>query len=74
MSFSLSLLRKIFILCSVIFSISASAEPWIDTSDIYLKANIQLLADTGHITTPVTTYPLMWHDIAQDSKKMNLGN
>ena len=33
------------------------AEPWIDTSDIYLKANIQLLADSGHIITPVTTYP-----------------
>tara|TARA_R110001583_G_scaffold107898_1_gene256592 strand:+ start:958 stop:2415 length:1458 start_codon:yes stop_codon:yes gene_type:complete len=46
------------------------AEPWIDTSDIYLKANIQLLADSGHIVTPVTTYPLMWHDIARDLKQV----
>ncbi len=50
------------------------AEPWIDTSDIYLKANIQLLADTGHIITPVTTYPLMWHDINRDMKNINVAN
>jgi hypothetical protein len=50
------------------------AEPWIDTSDIYLKANIQLLADTGYIVTPVTTYPLMWHDIIRDIKNIDLRN
>jgi hypothetical protein len=50
------------------------AEPWIDTSDIYLKANIQLLADSGHIITPVTTYPLMWHDIIRDIKNIHLEN
>lgn len=49
----------------------AVAEPWIDTSDIYLKANIQLLADSGYIITPVTTYPLMWHDINRDIKSIN---
>lgn len=47
------------------------AEPWIDTSDIYLKANIQLLADAGFITTPTTTYPLMWHDINRDIKSLH---
>jgi len=54
------------------FSFSTLAEPWIDTSDIYLKANIQLLADTGQIITPVTTYPLMWHDIIRDLKNIKL--
>lgn len=64
--------------CFVIFSLSyfylispTAAEPWIDTSDIYLKANIQLLADTGNILTPVTTYPLMWHDIIRDLNNIN---
>jgi len=50
------------ILC--IFSLKA--EPWIGTSDIYLKANIQQLADAGFILTPTTTYPLMWIDILRD--------
>ncbi len=63
--------KKLLIVHCFIFSLSTLAEPWIDTSDIYLKANIQLLADAGHIITPVTTYPLMWHDINQDIKKIN---
>jgi len=63
--------RKLLLVNCFIFSLSALAEPWIDTSDIYLKANIQLLADSGHIITPVTTYPLMWHDINRDLKKIN---
>ena len=53
-------------------NMSAKAEPWIDTSDLYLKAQIQLLADSGHIITPVTTYPLMWADIGRDLNNINL--
>ncbi|QBG35648.1 capsule assembly Wzi family protein [Litorilituus sediminis] len=71
-------MNKIFpraALCSTLLGLfytsSISAEPWIDTSDIYLKANIQLLADTGIILTPVTTYPLMWHDVHRDIKNLN---
>ena len=51
-----------------------SAEPWVDTSNIFLRSNIQLLADTGLINTPVTTFPLMWHDIARDLKTIPLAN
>ena len=63
--------QKTLLLISILFSLPTLAEPWIDTSDSYLKANIQLLADTGHIITPVTTYPLMWHDINRDLKNIN---
>lgn len=49
----------------------ARSEPWVDTSNIFLKAKIQLLADAGLITTPVTTYPLMWIDIASALNKMH---
>ncbi|NRD72067.1 capsule assembly Wzi family protein [Shewanella sp. VB17] len=49
-----------FITCSV-----ASA-PWVDVSDIYLRADIQALADAGVITVPVNTYPLMWSGIGVD--------
>lgn len=43
-----------------------SAAPWVDTSDIYLRADIQALADAGVITVPVNTYPLMWAGIGKD--------
>ncbi len=48
-----------------------TAEPWIDTSNIYLRVSIQQLADAGYIKTPVTTFPLMWHDIGRDLKNVN---
>lgn len=56
-----------------LFCQSVFAEPWVDTSNIFLRSNIQLLADTGLIKTPVTTFPLMWHDIARDLKTVRLG-
>lgn len=72
MRLPLFLLTITFLINSLFFSTFATAEPWIDTSDIYLKANIQLLADTGKLATPVTTYPLMWHDIIADLKNIDL--
>ena len=42
------------------------AEPWIDTRDKFLRADIELLADVGVIKVPITTYPLMWSGIIKD--------
>lgn len=42
------------------------AAPWVEPSDLALRNNIQILADAGVITAPVTTYPLMWNAIKQD--------
>ena len=53
------------------FCFLTSAEPWIDTSNIYLRTSIQQLADAGHIKTPVTTFPLMWLDIGRDLKHID---
>ena len=69
---SKSFITALILAASITLNTHSLAEPWIDTSDIYLKANIQLLADTGHIITPVTTYPLMWHDIIRDIKNIDL--
>ncbi|MGI2226954.1 capsule assembly Wzi family protein [Shewanella frigidimarina] len=45
---------------------SAQAAPWVDTSDIYLRADIQALADAGVISAPINTFPLMWSGIGAD--------
>ncbi|MBA6257088.1 MULTISPECIES: capsule assembly Wzi family protein [unclassified Colwellia] len=74
MLFSKTIFAALTLALGISLSTYSLAEPWIDTSDIYLKANIQLLADTGHIITPVTTYPLMWHDIIRDIKSINPKN
>lgn len=56
-----------FVTASVIDS--AQAAPWVDTSDIYLRADIQALADAGIITVPINTFPLMWSGIGADLDK-----
>ncbi|QSX30203.1 capsule assembly Wzi family protein [Shewanella cyperi] len=48
---------------------SVTAAPWVDTSDLYLRTDIQTLADAGIITVPVNTYPLMWSGIGVDLGK-----
>ena len=47
-----------------------SAAPWVDTSDIYLRSDIQALADAGVITVPTNTFPLMWSGIGADLAKV----
>ena len=42
---------------------TAIAEPFINTSDLHLKASLQQLSAAGHLNIPLTTYPLMWNDV-----------
>jgi hypothetical protein len=53
----------LFILAS---TFSSHAAPWVKPDDLALRNDIQYLADTGIITAPVTTYPLMWQAIITD--------
>ncbi|MGS0674126.1 capsule assembly Wzi family protein [Shewanella sp. 125m-1] len=61
----ISAIQLLSVLALVYSSVSIAA-PWVDTSDIYLRADIQALADAGVITVPVNTYPLMWSGIGAD--------
>ena len=54
----------------LLFSASVAAAPWVDASDIYLRADIQALADAGVIRVPVNTFPLMWSGIGGDLAKV----
>jgi len=42
------------------------AEPWINTSDLQLRSDIETLSDVGVIKVPITTYPLMWAGIIKN--------
>jgi len=53
------------------FSSQLAASPWIDANQLYLRNNIQQLADAGLISAPVTTYPLMWNAISDDLLRIN---
>jgi len=62
----MNIIHRILITVVLLSSCITHAEPWVDTSNVFLRVNIQHLADQGIIKTPVTTFPLMWHDIARD--------
>jgi len=57
-----------------LLSFTLNAEPWINTRDLYLKTDIQLLADHNLLTIPTNHWPLNWSDVSQDLTKINAAN
>jgi hypothetical protein len=55
------------LLCSL--PSQAAAGPWIDVGNEELRHHIQILADAGVITVPITSWPLMWSGIAKDIQR-----
>ena len=42
------------------------AEPWVDTRDAWLRADIERLAQAGVIKVPINTWPLMWGSVMNE--------
>ena len=57
---------KLSVIAALLLALPASAAPWVDTTDNYLRQSLQTLAHAGVITGPVNTYPLMWNNIIAD--------
>ncbi|MGR5253585.1 capsule assembly Wzi family protein [Vibrio astriarenae] len=53
-------------LATLIMSAASHAKPWIEPTDIHLRADLQLLTNANIITVPITTYPLMWDGVISD--------
>jgi len=66
MLFKPSLILFYLLLLNTIIIRSIIAAPWVELDDLSLRNDIQLLADAGVISAPVTTYPLMWNAIKND--------
>ena len=48
---------------------AGAAAPWADPGDTGLRNDIELLADAGVLSGPVTTWPLAWAGIAADLER-----
>lgn len=60
------------VVCSALLTVtSTQAAWWIGTDDLMLRSDIQLLADSGVIQQPVTTFPLMWQGVIHDIRLTN---
>lgn len=52
---------------ALLASAVAYADPWLQSGDVGLRSDIQLLADAAILRGPVTSWPLSWPDIARDA-------
>lgn len=65
-------MKKLVVACALALSGTASATPWLDTSDNSLRQSLQTLAQAGVLTGPVNTYPIMWKNIAIDLNQLDI--
>lgn len=69
-SFPIRYRHPIFIIVIVglynFFSGPAHATSWADPGDSLLRHDLQLLADSGLLQVPLTTWPISWRDIRQN--------
>ncbi|MDC1513943.1 hypothetical protein N8456_07615 [Porticoccaceae bacterium] len=56
----------VLVLLLSFFSLCAKAEPWLDTGNAPLRADIEQLSRAGVIRVPINTWPLMWAAILND--------
>ena len=56
----------VLVLLMSFFSLCANAEPWLDTGNAPLRADIERLSRAGVIQVPINTWPLMWSGILND--------
>ncbi|RMG99313.1 MAG: capsule assembly Wzi family protein, partial [Chloroflexi bacterium] len=47
----------------VFFPLQAFASPWVSPGDLLLRHDIQLLSDSGYLTSPSQSWPLPWADL-----------
>ncbi|MEE9309637.1 MAG: capsule assembly Wzi family protein [Cocleimonas sp.] len=57
------------VLSSLVFSVNAGANPWLDAGDMKLRHELQLLSDSGVLDAPTTTWPLLAEDIHRSLEK-----
>ena len=54
---------------ALVFSLNAEANPWLDTGDMKLRHELQMLSDSGMLDSPLTTWPLSSKDIHRSLKE-----
>lgn len=59
-------MNNTFKLLLFIFPLWASASPWLETNNAFIRADLQLLADAGMLDAPINHYPLRWSTFGDD--------
>ena len=52
-------------------SLAASASPWVEADDPFLRSDLQYLADRGLIRVPLNTFPVRWSLLADQFSRLD---
>lgn len=66
---SFALLLILFFSC-----LPTKATPWLDAEELHVRHSLQVLADAGLLTAPVTTFPVMWRPLLADLEVIDPDN
>lgn len=66
------LVAVVALIAVILSPVKLSAEPWVDTREPWLRADIEYLAGVGLIQVPINTWPLMWSGILNDLERADL--
>ncbi|RUO56238.1 hypothetical protein CWI70_05665 [Pseudidiomarina homiensis] len=50
---------------------SVQATPWLDAEELHVRHSLQVLADAGLLSAPVTTFPVMWRPLIADLERLD---
>ncbi|NVJ60858.1 MAG: capsule assembly Wzi family protein [Gammaproteobacteria bacterium] len=64
----------VVLLAAPLIGSKLNAEPFIKTDDLWLRADIESLANIGVIKTPINTYPLMWGPVLKDLTSVKMSD
>ncbi len=49
----------------------AQATPWLDAEELHVRHSLQVLADAGLLSAPVTSFPVMWRPLIADLESLD---
>ena len=61
----------VFLLSAVLYSTVSHSSPWVEAQDPMLRSNIQLLSDSGLLTSATNSYPFRWVQISDELLAIN---
>lgn len=67
-------MRVLWVAACVFFAQLATpavATPWLDAEELHVRHSLQVLADAGLLSAPVTTLPVMWRPLLTDLEAIN---
>lgn len=61
-------MRRFVAACVVVLGLlpAVQATPWLDAEELHVRHSLQVLADAGLLSAPVTTFPVMWRPLLVD--------